>query len=693
MYHTIQDFWVPLLCGVVRPLSTPSLPGWSIEASPNPSFVEADIRLREGFDDRTASIFFVAAPGAVGKSTLAKEISARTGALYLDLANADTVAGNYLTGGLVKNQLYTAWQENKTAILIDALDEAQLRVTQKSFDDFLNDVVMAAKGRTYPTIIFGRVGIVEEAWLSLSERGLSCPIFDIDFFDIPRAEQFILAALDRLAGKTENQVLASTLSTHRSVYQEAAKRFVEGLDNIAASDGSRFSGYAPVLEAVATVLSGITNPASLNDTVQKTMEGQVLQHLADRILEREATKLRDQLPTFFPDALKNKLYGPEEQLARLTAVVYQVDVPVPRVELQAEHVAAYDKAVKGFLPQHPFLDGTGREPSGAVFGAVLNAYALFSPFHDMVTAGERQAGNGPNTPNPFLIDFYLAGAKRKFGTDAIVPPEHVVALYESVRARAPVGEIIQLSIEGDEETDVAVVEIQITDISEQNPEYYRIPLRTSQAGVLRFGRQVTGVSVDAPQLDVIIGSGGPVEMVAPVFLNVARLSFDCPELVVLRGEAVAANDDATVVLEAHQLLESKVLGAPLVRKGAEFFVSWPGASTYPWVQFALATNRDGEEDVQDAFRSLRRLVLAFRSHSKGRLARFQDKIEHVRMTRGTLGQAIRERLVKDRILSLEGSMYFLDPKALGMIVGATYQDLKLKRFNERIHQYLSSILA
>lgn len=690
--HTIQDFWIPRLRGVIHPPAVPTLPGWSIEPSSNQSFVEADLRLREGFGNLAATVWFVAAPGAVGKSTLAREISARTGAIYLDLAKADTVAGNSLTGGLVKNQLLGEWQENKTAILIDALDEARLRVTQKSFEDFLKDVEELARRRAFPTVIFGRVGIVEDAWLSLADSGLDCPVFDIDFFDAPRARQFIIATLDRLARKSGNEALAISFRAHKSVYEKAAASFVTGLEKVAAYDGARFAGYAPVLEAVATVLSGITNPANLNDVVQEALQGQILQHLADRILAREATKLREQLPATIPDAIKQKLYGPEEQLTRLTATIYHVNVPAPNIGLQPQHVEAYDAAVRAFMPQHPFLDGTGRQASGSVFGAAINAHALFSAVPEMVRTGEVHAGNGPYTPNPFLIDFYLASARLKAGDDPIVPPEHVAALYESVRARASAKEIVRLSVEGDEDSDAADVEIQVNDAGAQHFDR-RILLRTSQAGVLRFGRQVNGVMVEAPQLDVTIGSGAPVEVVAPVSLNVARLSFDCPELVILRGDAAGNGEDASVVLEAHQLLESKIVGTPIVRKGAEFAVSWPGASSYPWAQFAASGTQSLGKDVDEALLGLRRLVLAFRSHSKGRLARFRGKIEHARMTKGKLGVAIRDRLLKDNILSIEGEMYFLDPKALGRIVGATYQDLNLKRFNDQVRRYVASIAA
>src|SRR5260221_4629037 len=253
MAYTIHDFWLPRLGAVVRPKHLPTLPGWAVEPTPNPSFVEADIHLRDGFDDLNAPVWFVAAPGAVGKATFAREISARTGAVYLDLAQAETVAGNYLTGGLVKNGLLEQWQTNKAAVLIDALDEARLRVTQKSFDYFLSDVEQLARGRPFPTIVFGRVGIVEEAWLILADKNLHCPVFDIDFFDDPRARQFIISALQRLASKPGNESLSTNLYSHKAVYEEAAKTFVRGLQNVAASDGARFSGYAPVLEAASTV--------------------------------------------------------------------------------------------------------------------------------------------------------------------------------------------------------------------------------------------------------------------------------------------------------------------------------------------------------------------------------------------------------------------------------------------------------
>ncbi len=63
------------------------------------------------------------------------------------------------------------------------------------------------------------------------------------------------------------------------------------------------------------------------------------------------------------------------------------------------------------------------------------------------------------------------------------------------------------------------------------------------------------------------------------------------------------------------------------------------------------------------------------------------------MTKGAYGIALRERLLKDKILFQRSEMYILDPDRLGEIVGATFQDLKLKRLNKKVAEYLASITA
>jgi hypothetical protein len=212
MDYSIENFWRSRFASVEAQSPSVRLGGWSPVITHATSFVEASLSLREDFSDLSQSVWMVAAPGAVGKSTLAREICAATKAVYLDLATAATVAGNYLVGGLVNAGLWSAWQTGASTLLIDALDEARLRVTQSSFEDFLADVANVAGQRGVPVVLLGRVGIVEEAWAILNERsGLNPPIFDIELFHADRAKEFVQASLKRLS-------LATEIGSARKVY-------------------------------------------------------------------------------------------------------------------------------------------------------------------------------------------------------------------------------------------------------------------------------------------------------------------------------------------------------------------------------------------------------------------------------------------------------------------------------------------
>ncbi|SAL38402.1 hypothetical protein AWB69_03771 [Caballeronia udeis] len=63
------------------------------------------------------------------------------------------------------------------------------------------------------------------------------------------------------------------------------------------------------------------------------------------------------------------------------------------------------------------------------------------------------------------------------------------------------------------------------------------------------------------------------------------------------------------------------------------------------------------------------------------------------MTKGDLGVALREKLLEDKVPGIAGTMYILDPDALGATVGLSFQDLKLKRYPETTNAYLSGLLA
>lgn len=99
MNYTIDDFWKARFSSVQKIQNFAARPGWSDANERLEAFEEAGLNLRPDYEDLQQPVWLIAAPGAVGKSTLAKQICAATGAIYLDLAVAETVGGNYTYKG------------------------------------------------------------------------------------------------------------------------------------------------------------------------------------------------------------------------------------------------------------------------------------------------------------------------------------------------------------------------------------------------------------------------------------------------------------------------------------------------------------------------------------------------------------------------------------------------------------------
>lgn len=126
------------------------------------------------------------------------------------------------------------------------------------------------------------------------------------------------------------------------------------------------------------------------------------------------------------------------------------------------------------------------------------------------------------------------------------------------------------------------------------------------------------------------------------------------------------------------------------------YVNWPGAREYPW-SIATPIERDGDEenldDLQTALLSFCKLIRSFRSHSKGQLARFEDKIDHSRMSKN-FGEEIKNYLMEKRIIqhSVQKRMYYLDSDRLVEETGAHYGGVIQRDCPEKLRNILKSII-
>ena len=105
------------------------------------------------------------------------------------------------------------------------------------------------------------------------------------------------------------------------------------------------------------------------------------------------------------------------------------------------------------------------------------------------------------------------------------------------------------------------------------------------------------------------------------------------------------------------LLESDTLESSLtsiVTNGVDLAIAVAERSgiVFPAIQFVEHKESEPEDPtLQEKFLRLKRILVHFRSHGKGTLAKYRHKIEHTRILGTESGPAILDRLLRDGILT------------------------------------------
>ena len=648
--------------------------GWYQHLQGLATFQEAPLTPSDKFgeyvDADSSILILVSAPGAVGKSTLARQIASETGATYIDLAEAEPVGGDTLSGGLAKSRMYSDWQTGNAVVLIDGLDEARLKVTQEAFEAFLSDVAEASMGRQVPTVLFGRSGAIEDAWLHLSDKIPVC-VLEIGYYDPESALDFALLHFD----------IATPHDAHKDIGKKAINMLLERLREDTSSDGDRFSGYAPVLQAVAKRVAGEANRGALVAQIEKGDQPVTLQTIIGSILEREQGKL-SQL-TFEDPNLVSRLYTPQEQLQRLAAHIHRVSPPeLPK--MSANDGKTYASALKTWVPEHPFLDG-GTGTASTVFEAVIAAAAL--KFRATSETALNRAITSVSA-NPFLSEFYLDSLR-----DSELPPEHVGVIYASIRSRLSLGDTAILLIEGAEEGDeleLLASEVEITVARSDTNDIRTLNFKSEQAGEIRLGARIEDVEIVAPRATVEIGGAQETVLIAPISVQCDKLRLSTSRLVV--ENPTSSPEEGVVYLEANEADTKEVAAPPILNGKSELSVAWSGSNVFPWTSFTTTAKNSQDPRTNEALRRFRKFVISFRSHSKGSLKRYAAKIEHERMTKGA-GRSVLDHMLRCGVVSTDGSMYTLHPSALAEKAGLSYGMCMSRNFPDKAVQFVQDALT
>ncbi|MGR3434591.1 MAG: hypothetical protein ACU0CO_06845 [Shimia sp.] len=697
MDYSINRFWTRRLGNGAAPTLV-ERNGWAAGGSQIENFVEPPLRKgsdrdfgKNGPELENASVILIAAPGAVGKTTFTREVSARTGAIRVDLSKTGAVGDNFLSGGLNKVEAFDAFKNGDVGIIIDALDEALLKTSSEGLSDFLKDVLeMTGEGRR-PIVISGRTGSIHEAWLNLVEQDHVPAVVEIDFFGEEASQRLACGAVPRFLRRRDGTERRAMVNADR----EAVRLLIEKLKDATVADGTQFVGYAPVLEAIAKQVASYDNPQELVGRLNGEEAVNVSGVVKD-ILLREQGKV-EQLD--LPDAsLAGRLYTPEEQIVRLVSRLYHVDLPLPLPDMSDEARRTYEAALQRWLAEHPFLDGYGTAPSSAVFDGYLAWQALCRP--ESALSARAALAQDRRLPNPFLSTFYLPTDWEddfEFLNLADVPLVHA-----SMVARVPASDTVALDIDGEDDEDE--VDVQMTWRGPALKADRVLGARVKIANTLAFGGRLSNVRVQAENLAMAIGNGHDVILTAPIDIMVRELMLDGRMVTVEPPRPESDKSEGETSAEEKQVRRRVRLATtnPVIQadaptiyasRGAELQVTWPEAKSYPWTNYATAATTPPPPEFQEAYGRMRKIVLPFKSDKYGSLAKYKKFVDHYRRTKGS-GKKIRDHLLETGVIaSQDHRFYSLSPERLTEVTGLTRDMLRKGDVETKTINFLREALS
>jgi hypothetical protein len=659
---------------------------------------------KEEYPTEQPAILLVFAVGASGKTTTAHALAHDTRLPILDLAKHKPVGDNTLTGILTTvypiekvGAVLEGLRKGTHGIIIDGIDEGRSKTTEQGFEAFLDDLIERSKGADATSIVvFGRSQVLLSTWIYLADKGADVGLVKIDPFNLEQAKGYIDAYVPQ-----RNRSQQDTYENARdAVLSELGSAFATsrtGDDAFLA-----FIGYPPVLDAVATLLRTESNyhrvSQALGDGSDGDLEVQLLIRIADFLLRRE--RKEKALPNFI-DAIASKadaqlaqelrdtLYSPEEQCARVLARA--LGRPFPRRIVSDNALnEEYEKALTTWCPEHPFLDDD--RVRNAVFEAISVARCTLSTVAEYQTLAYDYTRSKQPTYHLLYIMSGLA-------TTAVISVRFFNMLIQSCSEFLGTHGEIEVEVSGVswDEPDVspqtsAEIELTVSFADAKQERTFKFNGTVSTKDVVPLGPYLVNTTVTLP-CDIDLQGTPALECTGTCRVVAHKVHVDTPDLIVRRivpEGKVGATEESGLFLDVNQATGNANMVS--IKAGTIEIGCVSQELAYPLAKYVRKTEKAlSDPGIAEKYLRLRRILLEFRSHSKGALAKYRDKIEHERVLRNEHGRRVLALLLKEGVLRSDRNFYFVQPEQFSSTLGITWQQLRQHKTSHRLLEFLKRV--
>jgi hypothetical protein len=352
-----------------------------------------------------------------------------------------------------------------------------------------------------------------------------------------------------------------------------------------------------------------------------------------------------------------------------------------KVELNEE----YEKAVAVWLPEHPFLDDT--QLRNVVFAAVAVVRCALSDIPEYRELAHDYVRKFPPT-------YHLLYIMAEFAKSCKISAKCFNMLIQSCSEFININAEIAIDIDGqsweDSESEDNNAELSIViEFPEKKQERTFIFSGLIDTYVIPLGPYLINTRVTVPcQVDLL---GTPaIEAMGDSSISARNIRIDTADLIVRSLPRVGEHDTAGLLISAENAeghANAVSVGAgKLEIQCVEHQLDYPLATYVQKVAAAFA-----DPSLRAKHRKLRRILSEFRSHKKGNLAKYRDKIENERIAGNPLGKKILAALLKEGVLWSDQKFYYVAAEQCDEKLGISWHQLRQYRTSSKLEVFLRAI--
>lgn len=650
----------------------------------------------------------ISAPGAVGKSTMAKYCAHEKSGFYWNLAEYDL--GDNAFQGMLLNCFGVSQLANvidnirngKIVFFIDAFDEAEILSGWEKIEKFIQEIYTFCKDASAPCFILlsrsETAGNIE-AWIDLldEESRRPCPsfsLYEIEYFAKENAFDFVknytrIYRTDKNNGKP----IAMPYENHPDTFQRALNSIFKAISSgITNNEGAvwedsmvrSFIGYSPVLQAIAVFLEENGNNyeevANKFEGMESALEGvKIIRFFIEKLLEREQNKVIETIKEKGPKPPENWnnwsiIYSPSHQLQIILNFLEGID-PLDQnslIDPIPDWLAGfYIEAVSNFIPNHPFIKK--RAFGSPAFADFTLAELLSNPVTEK--RAEISVMQSYKDFTSLFAHFYVEKTKGKSkGT-------HIGFIYESATSKSGFDQNLLFTFIKPEDNNRYIVEIVHSDkLSKLD---IKLDCLISDEYPLFFPHKLLNANIQVDS-KVKLGKNRGIVKLNNLNLRVKELEIDAKELVVETFDGTNSIIFAKKAKNLDPRVKIRCLG-----KGV-FNVNWPGAKSFPWSEFAVDSSHVEEDEMdRELIFDLLRILVPFRKHGRNDFAKHCDFIDNVIVGGSTQRQNLLTMLRDKKIVTKSATdhQYHLSTEDLSEL-GATWANLNALSTNPNLDSFL-----